>query len=158
MTQKKWIMCVLALNLLIVLSDWLWIRHSERLSLTCQGSLTFKESRENNPFTFEGMVVMRFTPDGTGYLNLNGNIMTADRHWPVSRQQNFSWLHVHDTLWQLHIWQVDKYGHDDVPEGVLEKYALGITKDQKRLVNIQRTPDDAIVISNDYSPLLVCAK
>ncbi|WP_336219567.1 hypothetical protein [Citrobacter amalonaticus] len=157
MTQKQRLLCLIACNLLIIVGTWLWMKHSERLALTCQGSLTFKDRRVNNPFTFEGMVVMHFTPDGSGYLNLNGDIEGTKNHWTVSRQQNFTWQHVHDAFYQLHIREVEKYGHDNVPEGVFEKYTQGITTDQKRLVNIQRTPDNAVVISNDYSPLLVCA-
>ncbi|MFY0815437.1 hypothetical protein ACFT28_24295 [Escherichia coli] len=44
-----------------------------------------------------------------------------------------------------------------VPAGVFEKYALGITPGQKRLLSIRKTPDNAMIISNFYSPILVCA-
>ncbi|WP_042292296.1 hypothetical protein [Citrobacter sedlakii] len=157
MKQKKRIFAVLALSLLVILSIWLWIKHSEQLAMTCQGGLVFKDRRADNPFTFEGVVVIHFTPDGTGYFSLNGDIMNKQNHWTVSRQQNFSWKHIHDAFYQLQINQVERFGHDDVPAGVFEKYALGTTQNQKRLLNIQRTPDEAVVISNYYSPLLVCA-
>lgn len=157
MTEKKQIVWVLLLNLLIALAVWLWIDRAENQPITCEGSLVFKDRRLNNQFTFEGMVVMHFIPDGSGHFSLNGDIVLKHNHWTVSRQQNFSWQHIHDAFYQLHIQQVERFGYDDVPAGILEKYAIGITQDQKRLVNIQRTADNAVVISNDYSPLLICA-
>lgn len=158
MKQKKRLLCVIALNALLILGTLLWIDQSTRLSMTCQGSLTYKDSNQDNHFTFEGMVVMHFTPDGTGYFDVNGDVVTNGQNWKVSRQESFDWQHVHEMFYQLHIKQVEKFGHDNVPAGIFEQYALGITSGQKRLLNIRKTPDDAIVISNFYSPILVCTR
>ena len=100
---------------------------------------------------------MHFAPDGTGYFNMNGEVVNDGQHSKVSRQESFEWNYVHETFYQLRITQVEKFGHDNVPAGVFEKYALGITPGQKRLLSIRKTPDNAMIISNFYSPILVCA-
>lgn len=156
MKQKKRLFCVLAFNLMIILATSLWIRHSNRLSLTCQGNLNYKDSRENNHFTFEGMVMMHFASDGTGYFNMNGEAITDGQDWKVSRQESFRWQYVHETFYQINITQVEKFGHDNVPAGVFEKYVKGTSAGQKRLLSIRKMPDQAVTISNFYSPILVC--
>ncbi|MFU0921655.1 hypothetical protein [Kluyvera sichuanensis] len=157
MKKHKRLIVVLLVNLLIILGTSLWIRNTTRLSMTCQGSLTYKDSQQDNRFSFEGMVVMHFAPDGTGYFNMNGEVLNDGQHTKVSRQESFDWHYVHGTFYELHIKQVEKFGHDNVPAGVFEKYALGITPGQKRLLSIRKTPDNAMIISNFYSPILVCA-
>ena len=156
MKQKKKLFCIIALNALLILGTLLWIHQSTRLSMTCQGSLTYKDSRLDNHFTFEGMVVMHFTPNGTGYFNINGDVMNNGQNMKVSRQESFNWQYVHESFYQLYITQVEKFGHDNVPPGVFEQYALGITAGQKRLLSVRTTPDNAVVISNFYSPILLC--
>ena len=37
-------------------------------------------------------------------------------------------------------------------------YVAGLTQGKKRLLAIERTPHDALVISNFYSPVLVCTE
>ncbi|MEX3021407.1 FidL-like protein [Kluyvera sp. STS39-E] len=156
MKQKKTLLAVIALNLLLILGTVLWFRHSTQLSLTCQGSLTYKESLQDNHFTFEGMVVMHFTPDGTGYFNMNGEVVNGGQHWEVSRQESFHWKYVHETFYEMSITQVEKFGHDNVPAEVFDKYVKGVSSGQKRLLNIRRLPDRAVIIGNFYSPILVC--
>jgi hypothetical protein len=45
-----------------------------------------------------------------------------------------------------------------MPPGVFEKYVAGLTLGNKRLLTIERTPEDALVISNFYSPVLICSE
>ncbi len=40
----------------------------------------------------------------------------------------------------------------------LKKYVAGLTLGNKRLLTIERTPEDALVISNFYSPVLICSE
>lgn len=157
MKKHKRLFGFILLNLLIILVASLWVGSTTRLSMTCQGSLTYKDSHQDNHFSFEGMVVMHFAPDGTGYINMNGEVFNDGQHAKVSRQESFDWHYVHETFYELHIKQLEKLGHDNVPAGVFEKYALGITPGQKRLLSIRKTPDSAMIISNFYSPILVCA-
>ena len=82
--------------------------------------------------------------------------MNNGQNMKVSRQESFNWQYVHESFYQLYITQVEKFGHDNVPPGVFEQYALGITAGQKRLLSVRTTPDNAVVISNFYSPILLC--
>lgn len=155
--NRKSLLVLLLVNLGIVLATLLWQRQQEQLSVTCHGNLSFKDSSQDNRFSFEGLVVMHFNPDGTGSVNLNGDIYAAQDVWPVSRQESFTWRHTHDQFYDIAISRIERFGHDKVPDGVLEQYVAGITLGQKRQLKIAKTPDNALVVSNFYSPLLVCA-
>lgn len=78
--------------------------------------------------------------------------------WEVSRQETFNWRHMHDTLFEIAIINVERFSHDEIPDGVFEKYVAGLAPGQKRLLTIERTPEEAMVIGNFYSPLLICSK
>lgn len=154
---KTSLLIVLLLNLGIVLAAVLWYRQQDQLALNCHGYLSFKDSNQRNQFSFEGLVVMQFSPDGSGSVNLNGNIAAADKIWPVSRQEGFSWRHTQGRFYDISIVSIERFGHDRVPDGVLEKYVAGLIPGQKRQLKIEKTADNALILSNFYSPLLVCA-
>ena len=101
---------------------------------------------------------MRFHPDKTGYITLNGSVVSAPRSWEVSRQEMFKWRHVEGELYEIVIQKVERFSHDVMPPGVFEKYVSGLTLGNKRLLTIERTPHDALVISNFYSPVLICSE
>lgn len=157
MTRKKMAL-LLAFNLVLMVLAVAWYYRTPPLSANCEGNLTFTDQREGNNFNFEGEVVMRFHPDGTGYFTLNGDIQHSRQDWEVSRQQTFTWRHMQDTLYEITIVKVERFSHDALPNGVIEQYAAGLTLGQKRLLTIERTPEDAMVISNFYSPLLICSE
>ena len=83
MKKHKRLFGFILLNLLIILVTSLWVGSTTRLSMTCQGSLTYKDSHQDNHFSFEGMVVMHFAPDGTGYINMNGEVFNDGQHAKV---------------------------------------------------------------------------
>lgn len=148
---------VLLLNLGIVLLALLWHRQEDKLALNCHGYLSFNDSNQRSQFSFEGLVVMQFSPDGSSSINLNGNIAAAGDSWPVSRQESFSWRHTQGRFYDIAIVSIERFGHDRVPDGVLEKYVAGLMPGQKRQLKIEKTADNALILSNFYSPLLVCA-
>ncbi|MEO3992238.1 hypothetical protein [Pseudocitrobacter cyperus] len=141
---------------LIAATIW-WLNKPEPLAFHCQGQLNFNESRDNNPFDFDGAVVMHFNPDGSGYFTMNGKLTEGQMVHPVSRQENFNWRNLHDSLYEISIKSVERFSHDRVPDKLFEAYTAGILLGQKRLLSIQRTPEHAIIIGNFYSPLLLCA-
>jgi hypothetical protein len=151
------LLIVLLLNLGIILASLLWHREQDRLSLNCHGYLSFKDSSRRNQFSFEGLVVMQFSPDGSGSVNLNGNIAATGEVWPVSRQESFNWRHTQGRFYDITMVSIERFGHDKVPDGVLEKYVAGLLPGQKRQLKIEKTADNALILSNMYSPLLVCA-
>lgn len=154
---KTSLVVVLLLNPGIVLAAIFWHRQQDRLALNCHGYLSFKDSNQHNQFSFEGLVVMQFSPAGSGSVNLNGNIAAAGDTWPVSRQESFSWQHAQGPFYDIAIVSIERFGHDKVPDGVLEKYVAGLMPGQKRKLKIEKTADNALILSNFYSPLLVCA-
>lgn len=157
MTRKK-IGLVIAFNLLLIIMAVAWYRHTPPLPVICEGNLTFTQQRDDNNFTFDGEILMRFHPDGTGYFTLNGNVQNIRQGCEVSRQETFNWRHMHDTLFEIAIIKVERFSHDELPDGVFEKYVAGLTPGQKRLLTIERTPEEAMVIGNFYSPLLICSE
>ncbi|HKS32600.1 MAG TPA: hypothetical protein VJS14_02630 [Enterobacteriaceae bacterium] len=154
---KTSLLIVLLLNLGIVLTAVFWHQQQEQLSLNCHGYLSFNDSNQHSQFRFEGLVVIQFSPDGSGSVNLNGNIAAAGEVWPVSRQESFSWRHTQERFYDISIVSIERFGHDKVPDGVLEKYVAGLMPGQKRQLKIEKTADNALILSNFYSPLLVCA-
>ena len=78
------------------------------LSVACDGNLTFSDRRDNHDFTFDGEIIMRFHPDKTGYITVNGSVVNAPRSWEVSRQEMFKWRHVEGELYEIAIqkWSV----------------------------------------------------
>jgi len=157
MTRKK-VGLIIALNLFLIVLAFLWYRHTPPLSEICQGNLTFTDQRDDNIFSFEGEITLRFHPDGSGYFTLNGDVLNDEREWQVSRQETFGWQQKDNSLYEISIVKVERFGHDQLPDGVFEKYLTGVTLGQKRLLTIERTPQEAMVISNFYSPLLVCSE
>ncbi|EOF9297626.1 MULTISPECIES: hypothetical protein [Enterobacter] len=153
---KIWLFLIL--NLMLTGGALTWYFYTPPLSVTCGGNLTFSDKRENHYFTFDGEIVMRFHPDKTGYITLNGNIGNTPQSWEVSRQEMFNWRHVEGELYEIIIQKVERFSHDAMPPGVFEKYVTGLTLGKKRLLAVERTPHDALVISNFYSPVLVCSK
>lgn len=154
---KTTLFIVVLLNLTIVMMALLWHNQQEQLALNCHGYLSFKDSNQRNQFSFEGLVVMQFSPDGSGSVNLNGNVAAAGEIWPVSRQESFSWHHTQGRFYDIAIVSIERFGHDRVPDVVLEKYVAGLMPGQKRQLKIEKTADSALILSNFYSPLLVCA-
>ena len=156
MTRKK-VRRVIAFNGVLIVLALFWYFRTPPLSLSCQGNLTFTDQRTAPTFNVEGGIFLRFHDDGTGYLTLNGDVTRKQQRWQVSRQEMFSWQHMHDSLYEITILKIERFGHDQLPDGIFEKYIEGLTLGQKRLVTVERTPDEATVISNAFSPLLVCA-
>ncbi len=157
MTTRRIIILTAIINLAIVLAT-VWLHYNtNHLNIACQGNLTMEDSRNNNPFTLDALVEMHFMSDGSGAFNLTGDASVKGNHFTVSRQESFTWRHVRDALYEITITDVQRYGHDTVPEGVFERFVSGIGMSQKRMLQLTRTPDDALVIGNFYSPLLVCA-
>ncbi|WP_368544999.1 hypothetical protein [Enterobacter soli] len=156
MTRKKTGL-IIAFNLILAAAALLWYSYTPPLSLVCQGNLSFANQRGASAFHFEGGVTMRFHPDGSGYFTLNGDVSRDAQQWQVSRQETFRWKHMHDSLYEITIEKIDRYAHDEVPAGVLEEYVTGITLGKTRLLTLERTPEDAVVIGNFYAPLLFCA-
>lgn len=151
------ILLFVLINIMLVGATIGWLNQPAPLAFNCQGQLNFKESRNNNPFNFDGQIVMHFNPDGKGYFTMTGNLKAnADTH-SVSRQENFSWRNLHDSLYEIHIQSIERFSHDRVPDKLFEAYTAGILMGQKRLLSIQRTPEHATIIGNFYSPLLLCA-
>ena len=146
------------LNLLLLGAVLAWYFHTPPLSVACDGNLTFSDRRDNHDFTFDGEIIMRFHPDKTGYITVNGSVVNAPRSWEVSRQEMFKWRHVEGELYEIAIQKVERFSHDAMPPGVFEKYVAGLTLGNKRLLTIERTPEDALVISNFYSPVLICSE
>ena len=157
MRQKK-VWLILVLNLLLLGSALAWYFYTPPLSVACDGNLTFSDKRDSHAFTFDGEVIMRFQPDKTGYITLNGNVENAPQSWEVSRQEMFKWRQVEGELYEIVIQKVERFSHDAMPPGVFEKYVAGLTLGKKRLLTIERTPQSALVISNFYSPVLVCSE
>lgn len=154
--KKVWL--ILVLNLLLLGAALAWYVYTPPLSVACDGNLTFSDRRDNHEFTFDGEIIMRFHPDKTGYITLNGNVENAPNSWEVSRQEMFKWRHVEEALYEIIIQKVERFSHDAMPPGVFEKYVAGLTLGKKRLLTIERTPHKALVISNFYSPVLVCSE
>ena len=144
--KKVWL--ILILNLLLLGAALAWYFHTPPLS----------DRRDSHDFTFDGEIIMRFHPDKTGYITLNGSVVNAPRSWEVSRQEMFKWRHVEGELYEIAIQKVERFSHDAMPPGVFEKYVAGLTLGNKRLLTIERTPEDALVISNFYSPVLICSE
>lgn len=157
MTRKKMAL-ILAFNVIAIVLAVLWYRYTPPLSVICEGNLTFTDRRDDNNFSFEGEVMLRFHPDGTGYFTLNGNVLHAGQEWDVSRQEGFTWRHMHDTLYEITVIRVERFSHDMLPKGIFEKYVAGLTLGQKRLLTLERTPEEALAIGNFYSPLLICSE
>ena len=157
MKQKK-VWLILALNLLLIGVTLAWYVYTPPLSGTCAGNLTFSARHDDHDFSFEGEVTLRFQPDNTGYLTLNGDVVNEPHHWVVSRQEMFTWRHVEGSLYEIFIQSVARFSHDTLPPGVFEKYVAGLTPGNKRLLKIERTPEDALVISNFYAPVLICSE
>lgn len=63
---------------------------------------------------------MRFHPDKTGYITVNGSVVNAPRSWEVSRQEMFKWRHVEGELYEIVIQKVERFSHDAMPPGVFE--------------------------------------
>ena len=154
--KKVWL--TLILNLLLLGTVLAWYFHTPPLSVACDGNLTFSDRRDNHDFTFDGEIIMRFHPDKTGYITVNGSVVNAPRSWEVSRQEMFTWRHVEGSLYEIFIQSVARFSHDTLPPGVFEKYVAGLTPWNKRLLKIERTPEDALVISNFYAPVLICSE
>jgi len=157
MTRKK-MGLIVAFNLMLIVLAVLWYRYTPPLSVTCEGNLNFADRREANSFNFEGEIVMRFHPDGSGDFTLNGSVLNARQSWDVSRQETFRWRHVNDTLYEITIIRIERFSHDALPKGVFEKYVAGLTLGKKRLLTLERTPEEALAIGNSFSPLLICSE
>lgn len=158
MMRHKKVWLTLILNLLLLGTVLAWYFHTPPLSVACDGNLTFSDRRDSHDFTFDGEIIMRFHPDKTGYITVNGSVVNAPRSWEVSRQEMFKWRHVEGELYEIAIQKVERFSHDAMPPGVFEKYVAGLTLGNKRLLTIERTPEDALVISNFYSPVLICSE
>lgn len=155
MTRQN-IALTVAFNLILAAAALFWYFHTPPLSLVCQGNLDFSDRRAASLFNFEGSVTLRFHPDGSGYITLNGDVSKDAHRWQVSRQETFRWQHMQDSLYEITIRKIERYAHDELPDGVLEKYVAGLTLGNKRLLTLERTPEEAVVVSNFYSPLLIC--
>lgn len=155
--RTRLITLILLINLALISATVWWLNRPAPLAFNCQGQLNFKERRNNNPFNFDGQIVMHFNPDGSGYFNMTGDISAKGVTHSVSRQENFDWRHLHDSLYEIHIRSIERFSHDHVPEALFETYTAGILLGQKRLLSIQRTQEYATIIGNFYSPLLLCA-
>ena len=151
------IIAFIFVNITLIAATIWWLNKPEPLAFNCQGQLNFKESRDNNPFNFDGQIVMHFNPDGSGYFIMTGSLMANGKTHTVSRQENFSWRNLHDSLYEIHFQNIERFSHDRVPDKIFEAYTAGILLGQKRLLSIQRTPEHATIIGNFYSPLLLCA-
>ena len=158
MTLRRILLLIVIINLVILLTTvWLY-RQQTRLNIDCQGNLTMENKRGNSTSTLDSLVSIHFTPDGRGDFNLTGNVVTPQGNFSVSRQEGFKWRRIRDTMYEIEIVEVMRYGLDNVPPGIFERYLLGIGLNQKRLVKIKYTPDNGIVIGNLYSPLFICSK
>ena len=60
------IIAFIFVNITLIAATIWWLNKPEPLAFNCQGQLNFKESRDNNPFNFDGQIVMHFNPDGSG--------------------------------------------------------------------------------------------
>lgn len=158
MTRKKMVIIVAIFNLLLLAATFFWRAYTPPLEGACEGTLTFNDTRGGEHYRYEGTVAMHFTPNGTGWFILSGEVARGDNVWPVSRQESFGWRNLHDSVYELAINKVEKLGHDRVPAGIFESFAAGLTAGNKRLINIEQMPDRALVIGNVHSPLLVCAE
>ncbi len=158
LTLRRTILLFVAINLVILLTTLLLYRQQAYLNIDCQGNLTMEDKRGNNTFTLDSLVAVHFAPNGRGDFNLAGNVTTPQGQYAVSRQESFKWRRVRNTMYEIEIVEVLRYGLDNVPPGTFERYLLGIGLHQKRLVKIRYTPDNGIIIGNLYSPLFVCSK
>lgn len=156
-SRNRLIVLIILINVVLISATVWWMLRPVPLSVNCQGQLAFNERRNNSPFDYDGQVLMRFSPDGTGYFNMVGNLSTENATYQVSRQENFKWRHLHDSLYEIHVQSVQRFSHDHTPEDVFATYTAGIMPGQKRMLDIKRTQDNAIVVGNFYSPLLLCA-
>ena len=127
MKQKK-VWLILALNLLLIGVTLAWYVYTPPLSRTCAGNLTFSARHDDHDFSFEGEITLRFQPDNTGYLTLNGDVVNEPHHWDVSRQEMFTWRHVEGSLYEIFIQSVARFSHDTLPPGVFEKYVAGVER------------------------------
>ena len=158
MTRKKMALIAVIINLVLLAATFVWQTRNPPLNDSCEGTLTFNDTRGGEHYRYEGTVSMHFTPDGTGWFVLSGEVSRGEESWSVSRQETFGWHHQHDSLYELAIRKVEKLSHDQVPDGVFESFAAGLTAGNQRLINIERMPDNALVIGNVHTPLLVCAE
>ena len=80
--KKVWL--ILILNLLLLGAALAWYFHTPPLSVACDGNLTFSDRRDSHDFTFDGEIIMRFHPDKTGYITLNGSVVNAPRSLSIT--------------------------------------------------------------------------
>lgn len=155
------ILALIAVN--ILLSGWaLWSvwrsGHKAKLDFLCESALEMNSTQGggSKPFRFEGTVLVRFKPDETGYLWLQGSASYDNSKSTVAREIEFNYR----SRDEKGIYTITPVGHnvtsrDNTPGTLIERHMTGVTGMSGSYV-VRQANANTYSIGSIYSPIIMC--
>ena len=148
---------LLAACLCVVILMTAW--HLRRPGLDFACSSLFEQENTGDDFHMTSNTLFTFTPDGAGFISMDGTVRHLEREYKLRRDYRFTYQHAGGNRWQLSRAEVTPAGSDDVPPGLVERNFYS-TKNKKNgiYIYVAQVKDipGAWTVGGLYSPAFMC--
>ncbi|HHO8349554.1 TPA: hypothetical protein ACRX1T_003597 [Klebsiella pneumoniae] len=149
----------LILFLLVANCIRLYILQSEKyLNLTCESTVHFTDNSHGNDFLFNGTIIFDFEKSRNGYFYLSGTTGNKLEKYDFSRYIKFEYKHEESNRYSVKIANIQKMGHDTVPDSFVPVIYSELNIADKPSLFISRSNENLLTLGTIVSPLLNCVQ
>lgn len=123
-------------------------------TVDCVGHSNIILVKDGKRTSVEAMYIINLSKLRNGYISQSGQVLTGNRSYKIDRFYNIDVQPVSESgdLFEFRIRGITRHEPDSVPADLPGSFFLN----QQRLYRIQRTLVTSYLISDAYSPVLVC--
>lgn len=133
-------------------------KHDGKLDFFCESTLNLEIERgnEESMFKYYGTVLVRFKPDLTGYMGLNGDAEYNGYRYYISREISFAYQKKDiDGIFNLKLKTKNIDIHDNIPTELIEMNITGRENIDITYI-VRHVNKNTYSIGNTFTPIIMC--
>jgi len=143
--------------LMVLLLTNAWYLYRPVLDFSC--SSLFQQDNIEDDFHMTSNTLFTFTPDGTGFISMDGTVNHLGHEYKLRRDYRFTYKHAGGNKWQFSHVNFILSGSENVPAGLVERNFYSLEKKKNNIfIYVAKVNDvpGVRIIGGLYSPAFMC--
>lgn len=146
--------CFAALIVVVLINVILFTqKKAEVISDRCTTVLDTQDM--STEFSSRLNLVLVLRPEGTGYIDMSGNVNFQSRDYVAFREIKFSYEREEDDIFKMTHMELIKHASDSVPDKLMDSVFFSMSHEKARYMTVNRI-HNAYIIGNLHSPVFMC--
>lgn len=142
--------------ILILVTCYFWQRYSGSYDIECDSYVSYRVIPSY--FAYDTAISVSLHNDNLGKFSVEGKLSKDSTSWLVNREVHFSYKKLPDNSVLISHFKTERYGRDDVPEGIFRDTFLASDNSVGRVVTISKMMNgDGYLIGTLRAPVFYCA-